>query len=139
MFDLLDDLVDSLSGIEPFILNNLNSLNTVDGEIFRTDIYENDNNTILEIEVPGFKKEDLELNMDHEELVLTGKVYCNKQNKKHFLRKERRQYLGDIQRRFYVGSYRNEDLVANMENDLLTVVLPKEETKITEKKIINIK
>ena len=96
----------------------------------------------LEIDLPGFKKEDVKIQLKDGYLNIQGtreEKKDEKDEKGKYVRRER--YTGTCNRSFYVGpSIKHEDIHAKYENGILHVTFPKEETKkeVEEKKFIAI-
>ena len=110
--------------------------------IGKTDIKELKDNYLLEIELPGFAKEDIKAEVNNGYLVVTAEHNNNKEEKDEkgrYIRKER--YSGQCMRSFYVGSeLKEEDIKAKFENGILKLEVPKKEfeKKIEQKKYIQI-
>ena len=107
--------------------------------MMKTDVKETDDGYELDVDLPGFKKEEIKLNLENGYLTIaTEKALEKKQeNKKDkVLRQER--YSGTMQRSFYVGdSVTEEDIKAKYENGVLSLTIPKKELqKVNEKKQI---
>jgi len=101
---------------------------------FKCDIYEKDNNYYIEMDVPGFSKEDL--NIECNNGYLTIKISKNNQNNdenKNYIRKERT--VSEYQRTFYVGNVDTENISATFNNGILIINLPKKEEIATKKTI----
>lgn len=108
-------------------------------EIMRTDIKEKDGDYILEIDVPGYNKEDIQIELENGYLTVTAKANSNiDEEKDGYIYKER--YLGECSRSFYTGeNIKEEDIKASFRNGTLVLTFPKEDTKrIENKKIITI-
>ena len=96
----------------------------------------------LEIDLSGFKKEEVKAELKDGYLTVTAQQNTNKDEKDkegNYIRKER--YSGSCQRSFYVGEgVKQEDLKAAFNNGILTVAVPKEAEKPAEeeKKYITI-
>ena len=101
-----------------------------------TDIKEKDNGYELAMEVPGFNKEDLKL--DLEDGYLTVSAEHNKTNEEkdsegHLIRQER--YYGNTKRSFYVGdAVTKDDIQAKYDKGVLNIFVPKKEVKKEEEK-----
>ena len=109
-------------------------------ETMKTDVRENEHDYNIEIEMPGFKKEDISMNLENGYLTVSGKKEENieeKDKKGNYIRKERR--TGSCTRSFYIGDIKEEDIDAKLEHGVLSIVIPKEEKKIEQKKKIEIK
>jgi len=106
--------------------------------VMRTDVREHDDGYEVDIDLPGFKKEEIHLELQNGYLTIsTEKNLENKEEKEgKLLRQER--YAGTMQRSFYVGdSLTEEDIHAKYEDGVLRVDLPKKEArKVPEKKQI---
>ena len=109
--------------------------------IMKTDIKETENNYVLEVDLPGFDKKDITLELDNGYLSISAKrehkVEENNEKKGNFIRRERS--FGQFSRSFYVGDIKEEDIDAKLENGILTIKLPKEEKKEVKSNHIEIK
>ena len=111
-------------------------------DLMKTDIREVNGNYELDIDLPGFKKEDMKLQLKDGYLTIQASRTDNKDEKDdkgRYIRRER--YCGHCSRSFYVGrSIRQEDVHAKYEDGILKLCFPKEETKkeVEEKKYIAI-
>ncbi|ACL77232.1 Hsp20/alpha crystallin family protein [Ruminiclostridium cellulolyticum] len=104
------------------------------GNPIRADIKENDKEFIVEAEIPGVTKEDIKLDLRDDTLTIA--VEQNQESNEerdNYIRKERR--YGSFSRSFYVENVKNEDVSAKYENGILTIVLPKSETKKVKNRI----
>lgn len=105
-------------------------------EFMKTDIREYQNKYIMEIDLPGLKKEDIAIN--YENGYLTIKASKNIINKSEvFVRRER--FYGEVKRSFYIGEKKETDIKANYESGILTISFPKEEIPRKEGQNITIK
>lgn len=108
----------------------------------KTDIKELKDNYLLEIELPGFNKEDIKAEINNGYLIVTAAHNENKDEKDKegkYIRKER--YTGQFTRSFYIGdNITQEDIKGKFENGLLKLEVPKKEAKelAEEKKYIQI-
>ena len=115
-----------------------------DNLMMRTDIKETENSYQLEMELPGFTKEDLNAKLDDGYLTVTATRSSStdtsesEKSKDRYLRRER--FYGTYARRFFVGKYVTQaDMKARFENGILTLTFPKEDTrKVEETKYIAI-
>ena len=95
---------------------------------FKTDIQEDGDNFVLEADLPGFKKDEISLDLRDGYLTISAEKGLDKdeENKKgRILRQER--YAGSCSRSFYVGDVKPEDIKAKYESGVLTVLVPKED------------
>lgn len=110
-----------------------------ENKLMRTDIKENANNYVIEVDLPGYEKENLEIELENGYLKVTAKVNkdVNDENAK-YVHKER--FYGECSRSFYVGeNVKEQDIKAGFKNGILSLTVPKEqERKIEEKKYIQI-
>ena len=106
--------------------------------MMKTDVKETDEGYELDVDLPGFKKEEIHLGLENGYLTIsTEKSLENKEEKKgKVLRQER--YAGTMSRSFYVGdNVTEEDIKAKYENGVLSLSVPKKEArKVPEKKTI---
>ncbi len=109
--------------------------------LMKTDVHEKDGNYELDIDLPGFKKDEITLTLDKGYLVVGAAKTVNEDEKDtrgKLLRQER--FSGAMQRSFYVGDAIQEtDVKAKFEDGVLKLTFPKEkEPEIPEKKTIMI-
>ena len=107
----------------------------------RTDVKDTGDAYQLEIELPGYKKEDLQAELKDGYLTISASKktdHDDKDQKGNFIRRER--YQGSCSRSFFVGKdLTQEDIHAKFENGVLTLTIPKEAPKkVEEKKFISI-
>ena len=104
----------------------------------RCDIYEKDNVYYLEMDIPGFDRNDVNIEIDDNDY-LTITAEKNNENteedeSKNYIRKERS--YGKSIRSFYVGGIDKENIEAEFVNGILKVTMPKkEEEKLSNRKI----
>ena len=109
--------------------------------LMKTDVHEMDDHYEVDIDLPGFKKEEIQLELNNGYLTVNaakGLDEDDKSKKGRVIRKER--YMGSMARSFYVGEDLNEeDIKAKFEHGVLSLTVPKKETpKLPEKKTIMI-
>ena len=104
--------------------------------MMKTDVKETDEGYEVDVDLPGFNKDEIKLELNNGYLTISTEKSLNKENKGKMLRQER--YVGTMQRTFFVGeSLTEEDIKAKMEHGVLTLTIPKKETpKLPEKKTI---
>ena len=107
----------------------------------KTDVHEHEDHYEVDIDLPGFTKDEINLNLDQGYLTVSAakgvdKDHTNKKGK--VIRQER--YAGAMQRTFYVGDVLTaEDIKAKFENGVLSLTLPKRDAKeLPERKTIQI-
>ncbi len=128
-FDLWEELFK-----DPFFTTN-------ESKVMRTDIKEGKNNYDIIIDLPGYEKEDIKIDIDNGYLNITATMNNEHEEKddSKFVRRER--YFGECSRSFYVGDeIESEDVKASFKNGTLKLEIPKKEEKksIPEKKYIDI-
>ncbi len=112
--------------------NNRRGYTRNDSSAMRTDIREANGNYELEIELPGFKKEEVSIKLENGTMTVTAAKKAEEAPKTGYVRKER--WTGGCTRSFYVGdALRGEDVKARMENGILFITIPKEVKKVPEK------
>ena len=108
--------------------------------IMKTDVKELDDAYEVMVDLPGFNKEDIHLELNDGNLTISAVKSLDKENesKGNYIRRER--VVGNMQRSFYVGeALTEEDIRAKYENGILTLIVPKKEARKTpEKKYITI-
>lgn len=109
--------------------------------VMKTDVKETDDGYEVDIDLPGFKKDEIHLELNNGYLTIsTEKSLVKDDENKHgkMLRQER--YSGMMQRSFYVGEHlTEEDIKASYESGVLHVSIPKKDApKVPEKKVIRI-
>jgi HSP20 family molecular chaperone IbpA len=101
-------------------------------------VHEHEDHYELEVDLPGFKKDEITLELQNGYLTVTAAKGLDQEETKKgkVIRQER--YAGSMQRSFYVGdSLTEEDIHAKYEDGVLRVDLPKKEArKVPEKKQI---
>jgi len=100
--------------------------------LMKTDVRELNDGYEVDVELPGFKKEEIKLSLEKGNLTISAqkglqKEETDKKNGK-VIRKER--YEGNLTRSFYVGEdLDKEDIKAKYENGVLSLVIPKKAPK----------
>ncbi|MDD6259376.1 MAG: Hsp20/alpha crystallin family protein [Erysipelotrichaceae bacterium] len=129
--DLFDDL-----------FNNWFDAPVFNGQsVMKTDIHEKDGKYIFEVEIPGYKKEDVKISLYNGNLTVTAQKHESDEEKDargRMLRQER--YSGTMSRTFYVGNHiKDSDVHASFNDGVLKIEIPTEEKKEEEsRKFIDI-
>ena len=98
--------------------------------LMKTDVRETEDSYELDIDLPGFKKDEISLDIKDGYLTIAAQKGVDKdeQDKKgRVLRQER--YAGACSRSFYVGNVKPADVKAKYEDGVLSVIVPKEDVK----------
>ena len=102
--------------------------------LMKTDVKELDHGYLLDVELPGFKKDEIEIQLQDGYLTISANKQIEKEEKKEkgrYIRQER--YGGQCSRSFYVGDIRPEDIQAKYEDGVLRVQIPREEESKLQK------
>ena len=130
--DMWDDVFDSMTGF-----NRHNPLYGKHSKnIMKTDVRETDSSYELDIDLPGFKKDEVKVDLKNGYMTISAAKCLDKESEKkneRYIRKER--YAGTMQRSFYVGDdVTQEDIKAKFENGILSLSIPKKDAKAVETK-----
>ena len=111
--------------------------------LMKTDIQEHEDGYTLEMDLPGFKKEEIQIELNNGYMTISAAKGLDEDEKDKksgkYIRRER--YTGSCQRSFYVGEdVTEEDIKAEFKHGLLKLFVPKKEAKpaVEQKKTISI-
>lgn len=110
--------------------------------LMKTDVRETEKTYELDIDLPGFKKDEIQIELKDGYLTVSAEKGLDKDEedkKGHYIRQER--YSGAMSRTFYVGDdVKQEDIKAKFENGILSLSVPKpvEQKKVETSKHIAI-
>lgn len=100
----------------------------------KCDIYEEDDNYVIEMDIPGIDKQNIDIDVDKGYLTISvKKEESNDSETKNYIRRERS--FGSYQRQFYIGDVQEELIKAEFNNGILKINVPKKEEINTKKKI----
>ena len=104
--------------------------------LMKTDVRETKNSYEVDVDLPGFKKDEIKLELDNGYLTISAakgldKDETDKETGK-YIRRER--YAGNLSRSFYIGDVKQEDVKAAFKNGILSISVPKEDKKAKEEK-----
>ena len=123
-FDLFDEMFN-----DPFFTRGENKL-------MKTDIKEKGDKYLLEVDLPGYEKEDIKIEIEDGYLTVHASMNKNideSDKDSKYVHKER--YVGECSRSFYVGEdIKEEDIKASFKNGTLKLELPKQEMKKEDSK-----
>lgn len=95
---------------------------------FKTDIVDKGDKFVLEADLPGFNKEDINIHVDDNRLTISAQQAVSKEeDKDNYIRKERR--YGSFTRSFDVSNIKTDQIKADYKNGVLVLDLPKKENK----------
>ena len=104
--------------------------------MMKTDVKETDSSYEVDIDLPGFKKDEINAKLENGYLTISaakGLDKDEKDKKGKYIRKER--YAGAMSRSFYVGdAVTQEDIKAKYEDGILKLTIPKKDAKTVEAK-----
>ena len=111
--------------------------------LMKTDVQEHDDGYTLEMDLPGFKKEEIQIELNNGYMTISAAKGLDEDEKDKksgkYIRRER--YTGSCQRSFYVGEdVTEEDIKAEFKHGILKLFVPKKEVKpaVEQKKYVSI-
>ncbi len=113
-------------------------LSTKKEQNMKCDIYEENDNYHIEVDIPGFDKKDISVEVKDGYLTISAvknNEVEDKDSKRNYIRRER--VYGKYERSFYVGDLDEDKINAEFNNGMLKIIVPKKE-KQENKKIIEI-
>ena len=136
MDDWMDDFDRNMKAIDREFNDAYGRKNPLYGKhaknLMKTDVREHDDRFEVDVDLPGFKKEDINLTLNSGYLTISASKGLDKEEKDEksgrIVRQER--YAGALTRSFYVGDeLTEEDIKAKLEDGVLMITLPKKEKK----------
>ena len=105
--------------------------------LMKTDIQEHDDGYTLEMDLPGFKKEEIQIELNNGYMTISAAKGLDEDEKDKksgkYIRRER--YAGACERSFYVGEgISQDDIKASFQHGILKLFIPKEPEKSVEEK-----
>ena len=101
------------------------------GRIMKTDVHETEYSYELDVDLPGFKKEEINVELHDGYLTISATKSLDKdetdQKARRVIRQER--YSGTSQRTFYVGDVKPDEVKCKYESGVLSVEVPKRDAK----------
>lgn len=127
--NLIDDFMDFPFSRMGRMIHNGNTQN-----VMRTDVKETGEGYEIDVDLPGFKKEDVKVQLKDGYLTIQALKDADNDKKDKdgkYIRRER--YSGSVSRSFYVGDkVTDQDIHAKFEDGILKLTLPKEDSRKTE-------
>ncbi len=120
--DLFEEAFDSL--FLPFYIDSESSL-------MKTDISQTDKDYVMEVEMPGFDKKDIELKFESGYITISAKKQADSDVK--YIRRER---AVSCSRSYYMGDVDEKLIKAKYEHGVLTVTIPKQKPEQVKHSIL---
>lgn len=117
--DLIDDAFDSF--FRPFYVDSESSF-------MKTDIKETDKDYVLDVEMPGFDKKDINLKFESGYITISAKKDQSEENSRYI----RRERAVSCSRSYYMGDVDEKQIKAKYENGVLSVSVPKDKPEQTK-------
>ena len=133
-----DNLFDEDSADTPLMREYFGKGNFLYGKhakhLLRTDVRETEDAIEADIDLPGFKKDEIQVHLENGYLTVSAEKHADKQaGKGKYLRQER--YSGTVSRTFYVGdALKPDDVKAKYEDGVLVVSLSKKAPEAIEQR-----
>ena len=120
--------------LDDFFSDNMLSGRSLMKDTFKIDIEETDSEYSIEAELPGVKKEEIEMGVEHDNLCITVRrnEEVNKDGK-NFIHRERR--YGSMSRSIRLANVNTGEIKAKLEEGVLCITVPKETQTTTNRKI----
>lgn len=102
----------------------------------KCDIYEKDGKYHIEMDIPGFKREDISVDVKDGYITIKAiknEEYNDEDNNKNYIRRERS--YGKYERSFYLGDLDQDNIEAEFNNGMLKIIIPKKEEENNSKSI----
>ena len=139
--NLFDDFYDD------GFLNTFGSHNPLFGKhsknMMKTDVRETDSTYEIDVDLPGFKKDEINVNLEDGYLTVSAEKGLDEEDRERgtgrYIRRER--YAGSCERTFYVGDeVKREDIKGEFKHGILKLFIPKKEARpaAEQKKYITI-
>ena len=144
MFELIpfDRHSRSMAGFDPFRMLNEMDRRFFTGvpsvSVFNTDVIDTGDAFKLECELPGFKKEDIKIDIENDCLTISAERSSeDKDEKENYVKRER--FYGSFTRSFDVSGINVDNIEAGYSDGVLTVTLPKKAAEIPASRRLEIK
>lgn len=106
-------------------------------EKVKSDVYEKDGKMYVEMEAPGYTKEDISISIDKGELSVSFEKISEEEENKKYLHRERKSY-SKVTRTFFLGDVNEEEVNASFKNGILVISAPVSK-EVETKRTISIK
>ena len=129
--NLFDDMFDDAFSLMPSFGTRDPLYGKHAKNLMKTDVRETDTGYEIDVDLPGFKKDEVQVQVNNGYLTISAAKGLDKDEQDHkgrYIRRER--YAGQCSRSFYVGSgIQPQDVRAKYEDGILKISLPKQEKK----------
>ena len=128
--NLFDEFFDNNFGMFPMWSGRNPLYGKHTKNLMKTDVRETENTYEVDIDLPGFKKDEISVDLKDGYLTISASKGLDKDEsdkKGKYIRQER--YAGACSRSFYVGDVKPEDVSAKYEDGILKISVPKESKK----------
>ena len=99
--------------------------------LMKTDVQENDDSYLMEMDLPGFSKDEVKVSLKDGYLTIKAEKGLDEEQKDEksakYIRRER--YSGACERSFYVGNINEADIKGEFKHSILKLTVPKEQPK----------
>lgn len=120
--------------LDDFFTNPLSGSRSLMNETFKLDVKDEEDKYVIEADLPGVKKEEIDLNLQEGRLTISIERKEEKEEKeKDYLHRERR--YSSMSRSVYLGDIKDEDISARLEDGVLCIQVPKDEESEKTKRI----
>ena len=144
MFELIpfDRRTRTLAGFDPFRMMDEMDRHFFNGasavSVFRTDVVDTGDAYKLESELPGFKKEDIKIDVENDVLTISAERKADsKEEKDNYVKRER--FYGSFSRSFDVSGVNVDGIEAAYTDGVLTLTMPKKAAEIPASRRLEIK
>lgn len=129
-----DGFEDFYNVLDDFFTNPLTRSRSLMNDTFKLDIKDEEDKYVIEADLPGVKKEEIDLDLRDGRLTISIEREEEKEEKeKDYLYRERR--YSSMSRSLYLGDIKQEDISAKLEDGVLFIEVPKDEEKEKTQKI----
>ena len=134
--NLFDEMFDDMfNNMVPMVAGRRNPLYGKHSKnLMKTDVRETESAYEMDVDLPGFKKEEVQVQLENGYLTISAAKGLDKDEKDkegRYIRRER--YTGNCTRSFYIGEQvRQEDIKAKFEDGILKIAFPKQDQKKME-------
>ena len=128
------DFGDFYNMLDDFFSDNWPTNRSLARDTFKVDVQENETQYLIEAELPGIKKDEVNLELNEGRLIISVKreEKINEENK-NYIHKERR--YSSMSRSIYLADAKQENIKANLDNGVLSITIPKESKQNNSLKI----